>query len=362
MRAERFNQGKPKLSYILDFGPALRGVAQVSEGGAAVHGRGNWRRGMPWTEVVDSLLRHLEAYQNGEDMAPEGTPHIDHVAWNALALATYWRTRREYDDRLDPPDQGEDAGGQSYMADGAALASALGLRPKAGCMGVHQAGAASTGGVADARSGGDVGETERYRHQGDVAVRGADPGGAKEGCAHCEEAASAADRGRTSEEDIPLSEDRDEHLHQARMTCQPKLAAKKVGVSLWGPPERSSDGAAGYDLRTTAQLEMPPGSRVLAPTGWAVEIPPGWVGLIRDRSGRAWKQGLTTRAGVIDSDYRGEVMVLLCNETDTHVTVPAGERIAQMVITHHLAWEFVEVAEFADTERGADGFGSTGDV
>ena len=98
--AERHNAGKPKLSMILEMPHALEGVTRVLEYGAAKYARGNYRLGLPWTEVADSLLRHTLAWLNGEDTDPEsGLLHADLMACNCMFLAEYARTRTEFDDR-----------------------------------------------------------------------------------------------------------------------------------------------------------------------------------------------------------------------------------------------------------------------
>ena len=101
---------------------------------------------------------------------------------------------------------------------------------------------------------------------------------------------------------------------------------------------------------------------MLVHTGIAVEIPEGYCGLIFARSGLASKRGLApaNKVGVIDADYRGEVMVALHNHTDKAATVDAGERVAQLAIVPFLKAEYEEAEELSDTVRGAGGFGSTG--
>jgi hypothetical protein len=102
-QASRFNDGKPPLSYLLDFPNAIKGVAVVCDRGAKKYSKYNWKKGLPYTGVIDSLLRHTTAFQNGEDLDPEdGIPHVDRIVWNALALAEYWRSNPEHDDRYKP--------------------------------------------------------------------------------------------------------------------------------------------------------------------------------------------------------------------------------------------------------------------
>jgi dUTP pyrophosphatase len=138
------------------------------------------------------------------------------------------------------------------------------------------------------------------------------------------------------------------------------IRVQRIGEHRLPAPERHSPDAAGYDLRANRYVKLWPGERVLVETGFAFEIPPGWVGLIRDRSGLAC-QGITTRAGVIDADYRGEIKVLLVNESpEVAHEIAAGDRIAQLVIVPALVADLREVDQLSDTQRGDGGFGSTG--
>ena len=102
--------------------------------------------------------------------------------------------------------------------------------------------------------------------------------------------------------------------------------------------------------------------RTLVPTGLYMALPAGTEAQIRPRSGLALKHGITVlnSPGTIDADYRGELMVLLINFSDTDFVINDGERIAQMVIAQHLQASFIEVSELDDTERGAGGYGHTG--
>lgn len=131
-------------------------------------------------------------------------------------------------------------------------------------------------------------------------------------------------------------------------------------------PVYKTDGAAGADIRAAlpddAPLILEPGARAAVPTGLCLAIPPGFEVQIRPRSGLARDHGVTmvNTPGTIDSDYRGEVQVLLINLGQEPVTLERGDRIAQMVLAPvtRIAWEDVPALE--DTERGAGGFGSTG--
>ncbi|MDO8656522.1 MAG: dUTP diphosphatase [Nanoarchaeota archaeon] len=117
---------------------------------------------------------------------------------------------------------------------------------------------------------------------------------------------------------------------------------------------------AGMDLYANETIIINQGERKLIPTGIAMAIPSGYVGLIWDKSGIATNQGLKTMAGVIDSGYRGEIKVLIHNLSSQSYTVQAGTKIAQMLIQPVVQNEIVEIQELDDTSRGEGGFGSTG--
>ena len=135
-------------------------------------------------------------------------------------------------------------------------------------------------------------------------------------------------------------------------------------------PTQGSEYAAGYDLyankvsefATRSTITVHAGETVKVGTGIAVEIPEGYFGAVFARSGLATKQGLRPAncVGVIDSDYRGEVIVAVHNDSNTDRTVSNGDRIAQLVIMPYLAVNFIEVDNLSDTVRGGGGFGSTG--
>lgn len=132
-------------------------------------------------------------------------------------------------------------------------------------------------------------------------------------------------------------------------------------------PSRGSDCAAGLDLyakiTTGARaVRIPAGQTVKVGTGIAMEIPEGYLGAVYARSGLATKQGLRPAncVGVIDADYRGEIIVALHNDSTKCATVRDGDRIAQLVITPYLVVQLNEVDELSETERGDGGFGSTG--
>ena len=142
-----------------------------------------------------------------------------------------------------------------------------------------------------------------------------------------------------------------------------KIAVKKVRSNAILPTYGSAL-AAGADLYACLDeaITIAPGASAFVPTGLAMEIPEGYAGLIYARSGLACKRGLApaNKVGVVDSDYRGEFMVVLHNHGVEAQTVSHGERIAQLVVTPVLTPAFYEVEELTDTDRAAGGFGSTG--
>lgn len=129
-------------------------------------------------------------------------------------------------------------------------------------------------------------------------------------------------------------------------------------------PAYASSQSAGMDLRANIDesIVLHPMERRLVPTGLHIALPQGFEAQIRPRSGLALKHGITVlnTPGTIDADYRGELMVLLINFSDTDFVINDGERIAQMVVARHEQIEFQLVDELDDTERGAGGYGHTG--
>lgn len=138
----------------------------------------------------------------------------------------------------------------------------------------------------------------------------------------------------------------------------------KVLNELAKVPTRGSEYAAGYDLyaATDEPMNILAHTTQLVKTGLAFELPDGYFGAIFARSGLASKKGLRPAncVGVVDSDYRGEVMVALHNDTDNDVAIDANERIAQLVLIPYINMTFEEVEELDATTRGEGGFGSTG--
>ena len=129
-------------------------------------------------------------------------------------------------------------------------------------------------------------------------------------------------------------------------------------------PTYGSEFSAGADLYALldAPVSFNPGETILIHTGIAMEIPVGYAGLIYARSGLASKKGLApaNKVGVVDADYRGEIMVALHNHSNKVQEIASGERVAQLVIMPYIAAEFVESETLEETDRAAGGFGSTG--
>lgn len=138
------------------------------------------------------------------------------------------------------------------------------------------------------------------------------------------------------------------------------MNVQRIGLHDLPLPKQETMGAAGYDLRTTEAFTIHPGERRLIGTGFAWALPDGFMGLIRPRSGHAVKHGLHVMAGLLDSDYRGELKVLLVNLGEKPVTFSAGDRIAQMVVTMCYQRHLTEVEDLGWTARAEGGFGSTG--
>jgi len=129
-------------------------------------------------------------------------------------------------------------------------------------------------------------------------------------------------------------------------------------------PSPASPGSSGFDLRAALPetAVLGPGERLLVPAGLILEIPPGWEGQVRPRSGLALRHGIgvVNAPGTIDSDYRGEVAVILINLGTTPFPIQRGDRIAQLVIAPVAGIEWEEAESLGESERGAGGFGSSG--
>jgi dUTP pyrophosphatase len=139
-----------------------------------------------------------------------------------------------------------------------------------------------------------------------------------------------------------------ERLHFKRLHPEAKL------------PTRGSAGAAGLDLYAVERVTLEPGGRTAVRTGLAVAVPAGFYGRVAPRSGLAVRQGIDVLAGVIDSDYRGEILCALVNHGREPFEIEPGARVAQLVVEAIATPEPVWAEDLEETERGAGGFGSTG--
>ena len=144
-----------------------------------------------------------------------------------------------------------------------------------------------------------------------------------------------------------------------------RILIKKVSTNpLFKLPKYESNGAAGMDLSADidAEVELKPLERFLFPTGIAISLPKDLEAQIRPRSGLAIKNGITllNTPGTVDSDYRGEIKVILVNISNDKYTIKPGDRIAQMVLSQFVQGQFELVENLDETDRGSSGFGSTG--
>ncbi len=142
------------------------------------------------------------------------------------------------------------------------------------------------------------------------------------------------------------------------------VSVKVINQSANELPNYQTEHSAGMDLRANLAeaISLQPGQRKLIPTGLFMELPEGYEAQIRPRSGLALKYGITVlnSPGTIDADYRGEIMVLLINLSDTAFDIAHGERIAQMIVSPYQQVRWQAVESLSETERGAGGYGSTG--
>lgn len=127
-------------------------------------------------------------------------------------------------------------------------------------------------------------------------------------------------------------------------------------------PEYQTPNSAGVDLQSTEDVTIPAGKWSIVPTGLFMEIPQDFMGMVCPRSGLAAKHGVTVlnAPGIVDSDYRGEIKVILINHGSSEYSVKKGDRIAQLIFAQALQGHLSSVNELSDTTRGAGGFGSTG--
>lgn len=125
-------------------------------------------------------------------------------------------------------------------------------------------------------------------------------------------------------------------------------------------PTKGSELSAGWDLYCIESVDIPPGRQAVLPTGLAFGIAPGWYGRIAPRSGTAIAYAYNVHAGVMDADYTGEVKIALINHGDHTIEFRAGDRIAQLIVERCSQGDLLEVSELDKTDRGDNGFGSTG--
>jgi dUTP pyrophosphatase len=144
------------------------------------------------------------------------------------------------------------------------------------------------------------------------------------------------------------------------------MKIRVINKSKHGLPAYSTDASAGMDVRANLEKDivLKPMARILVPTGLFLEIPVGYEAQIRPRSGLAIKNGITilNSPGTIDSDYRGEVCIILINMSEEDFVISNGERICQMVITKHEKAVWISVDNLIETDRGEGGFGHTGKI
>ena len=153
-----------------------------------------------------------------------------------------------------------------------------------------------------------------------------------------------------SEENIEML-----NLENSRYVLRVKKHSKEAKL-----PYRSSQFAAGYDLYASQDMTIPAKGKALVPTGISLHIPLGFYGRVAPRSGLALKHHLDVGAGVIDSDYRGEIGILLFNFSNEDFIVKIGNKVAQLLLEKIITPQVEEVSELDSTERGEGGFGSTG--
>ena len=140
------------------------------------------------------------------------------------------------------------------------------------------------------------------------------------------------------------------------------MKVKIINKSKHELPKYATPGSAGADLRANIDepVRLQPGERALVPTGIHIELPQGYEAQVRGRSGNAIKLGVVEHLGTIDSDYRGDVGVILFNKGYEPVEINDGDRIGQLIISPVVQAEWEEVEQLSDTERGSGGYGSTG--
>ncbi|GFR52482.1 hypothetical protein Agub_g15052 [Astrephomene gubernaculifera] len=173
------------------------------------------------------------------------------------------------------------------------------------------------------------------------------------------EDAVANENGSSKLSEEPATRPSEEPAQVAIADVEEKLLVKKLSDKAT-LPKRGSAGAAGYDLASAEEKVVPARGKALIKTDIAIRVPKGTYGRVAPRSGLASKNFIDTGAGVIDEDYRGNVGVLLFNHSDEDFQVKVGDRVAQLVLERIAVPDVAEVEELDSTERGANGYGSTG--
>jgi dUTP pyrophosphatase len=148
--------------------------------------------------------------------------------------------------------------------------------------------------------------------------------------------------------------------YQSAITQSVAIIGFKKLTSTATIPDKAHDDDLGFDLYTSEPVTMLPHSITKIPTGIAVQFPKGVGGIFKERSGLSLKTGLEIRAGVIDPQYTGELIVIMYNPTDTHHSFPIGAKIAQMVLVQSIPVAIAEIDSLHDTIRAGKGFGSSG--
>ena len=167
---------------------------------------------------------------------------------------------------------------------------------------------------------------------------------------------------------MSIETNHDYHLNSAlnKSSSFPLLTVKVKTLSHFkgSLPEYKTEGASGFDIKAclTEDFNLGPGERGLIPTGLSFELPPGFELQCRPRSGLALKQGLTVlnTPGTIDSDYRGEIKVIILNTSKENIRIKDQDRIAQLVLSPVFRAKFIKQEELSESQRGGGGFGSTG--
>lgn len=178
-------------------------------------------------------------------------------------------------------------------------------------------------------------------------------------CAECENPSGETLDERLDRLECGLRDMRYAHdAHVLNQQMQPKAQVRIVAdPDLM--PVRATEGAAGFDLKSALNVDLDPGQRSRIPTGVRIALPPGYEAQVRPRSGLSLR-GLDVAIGTVDADYRGEISIVVVNNTGENFAISRGERLAQMVVHRLPEVRLVQVEGLDETARGSGGFGSTG--